>query len=952
MKQLKKVLNVLFIAAFVTSVLFVTGCSSSNVQNKSNGNQLPFDTGIKQGLLSNGMSYFIRENGEPKNRIQLRLVVKAGSCMEEDDQKGVAHFVEHMCFNGTEHFEKSAIVDYFESIGMGFGPEVNAYTSFEQTVYMLEIPADDPEILKTSLMVLHDWASAVTFDPAELEKERGVVVEEWRLRNQGINGRVTDVVIPLVLKDSRFEERLPIGSMDVIKNISVERVKDFYNKWYRPELMSVVAVGDIKSSVLENAIKEVMGPIPASENKIKSPEFKVPMQTQKKVEIMRDKELNIMQVEIYEQSKDNTPITTVEQLRNEYALNMVANIFNMRLQEISTTPTAEWLGAGVSSSGFANNNPLYVMSIYPKTDRFEQAFKVFIDEYERLITHGVTEAELNRTKQSFLQEIQQTYANKDKHPSANYADTMVNTIVTGRIYLSDDDYLKIGTEITNQITAEEVLEAAKNAFGNRGTLMVVLVPETMNVPSEKEIINIWNNYESEAAKEAYVDDTGDNILMEKPAKKAKVTEKKALKELGGNQYTFENGVKIITKKTDFQKDSIVIYGGSKGGYYQLKEEEIPSAKVAMEYAYYSGFNGKTLSQLQKMLTALNMNVGFEINDVEECFFGNANKTNIEETLQFINIAFSKKQFTEEGWETLINQYKQIAETYGAQPSRVFNDKKNEMLFGNTIYYAPWNMDYINKMNPEIAERVLRERFGNPADFTFVFVGDFNEKQLVELCSYYLGTLETNKNFEETKYVYFPFPESSKTETVKKGIDQKGEVYMCFGGELPECNDIEVSFKESTIINQLASLLDIRLREVIREDKGGSYGVSVGGFIDGWPERFYKVYIDFGCEPVREEELQAAVIETIKDVQSGNISDEVITKLKESYTRNVETSMRNNYWWVNRISSEILFTYEPVWYTNNTGRVNEWITKEALIDAANKYLDTNKIVTAYLKPEED
>ena len=219
-----------------------------------------------------------------------------------------------------------------------------------------------------------------------------------------------------------------------------------------------------------------------------------------------------------------------------------------------------------------------------------------------------------------------------------------------------------------------------------------------------------------------------------------------------------------------------------------------------------------------------------------------------------------------------------------------------------------------------------------------------------MCSYYLGTLETNKNFEETKYVYFPFPENSKTETVKKGIDEKGEVYICFGGELPECKDIELGFKESKIIDQLASLLDIRLREVIREDKGGSYGVSTGGYIDGWPERFYKVYIEFGCEPVREEELKAAVIETIKDIQSGNISDEVITKLNETYSRTIETSMRNNYWWLNRISAEVMFTYELLWYTKNTGRVNEWITKEALIDAANKYLDTNKVVTAYLKPE--
>ena len=233
MKKLKSLFVALAATAVLASAFMVTGCSSSQVQSKSNGNQLVMDSSIKQGKLDNGMSYFILKNSEPKNRIQLRLVVKAGSCMEDEDQKGVAHFVEHLCFNGTEHFEKSAIVDYFESIGMQFGPEVNAYTNFEETVYMLELPADDPEILKTSLMVLHDWASAVSFNPEEIDKERGVIVEEWRMRNQGLNGRITDKIVPLVLKDSRYQERLPIGSMDIIKNISYDRIKDFYKKWYR-----------------------------------------------------------------------------------------------------------------------------------------------------------------------------------------------------------------------------------------------------------------------------------------------------------------------------------------------------------------------------------------------------------------------------------------------------------------------------------------------------------------------------------------------------------------------------------------------------------------------------------------------------------------------------------------------------------------------------------------------
>ena len=293
MKRFNNVFKTIFVVAFVAALLLTTGCSSSKVEKGSSGSQLVQDSAIKQGKLDNGMTYYIRENGEPKNRIQLRLVVKAGSCMEDEDQKGLAHFIEHLCFNGTENFAKSAIVDYFETIGMQFGPEVNAYTSFEETVYKLELPADNPEILKTGLLVLHDWASAVSFDPEEIEKERGVIVEEWRLRTQGVNGRVSDKEISLLLKDSRYEKRVPIGDMDVIRNIPRERIIDFYKKWYRPENISVVAVGDIKAGVLENAIKEIMGTIAASEKETKLPSYKVPYQTQKKVEITAEEKKNI-----------------------------------------------------------------------------------------------------------------------------------------------------------------------------------------------------------------------------------------------------------------------------------------------------------------------------------------------------------------------------------------------------------------------------------------------------------------------------------------------------------------------------------------------------------------------------------------------------------------------------------------------------------------------------------
>ena len=950
MKRFNKVLQSIFVVAFVSALFLATGCSSSKVENKSTGKQLVMDSAIKQGKLANGMSYLLRENSEPKNRIQLRLIVETGSCMEDDDQKGLAHFIEHLCFNGTEHFEKSAIVDYFETIGMQFGPEVNAETNFEHTVYMLECPADDPEMLKTSLLVLHDWACAVTFDPVEIEKERGVIVEEWRARTQGVQGRISDKVIKALFKNSRFAERLPIGDMEIIKNISRERIMDYYHKWYRPENMTVVAVGDLKTSNLENVVKEIMGTIPASKNAEKIPAYNLPSKKQKELTVIRDKELNVVQVEFYQSVDDYEAITTLEQFRKDYALGFAADAINLRCQEITNKADSPWLFAGVGRAGLTNHTMFNVMQFYPKNGMFNEAFKIFLDEYERFMNFGPTDSEMQMLKQAYTQNIWANYDNRKNLSSAVFAGEMVNHVLTGRTLVSNDDTLKMSLDVVEKITAEEVLQTVREVFKDRGDTMFVYAPESISIPSDKEIEDIWKNYVGENSKVTYAEEKLVESLMKKPASKAKIVEKKSIKELGGTQYTFENGVKIITKKTDFQKNDIEIYAGSKGGYYQLNEKDVPSAKLAVEYSDLSGLAGYTPTQIQKYSATKNLNVNYGIKSTKEYFLASACKENIEETLQVINQVFTAPQFTEEAWTTLVSKYGELAETYGARPQQVFSEKIVEAIYGNTLWTLPKNKAFMSKLDAATAERVFKERFGNAADFTFVFVGDYDEKNLVDLCAYYLGTIQTNDSKEETKYVYFPFPEKSKTVNVNKGIDNNGYVYIGFGGELPQSNDIEKNLKESVIINQLSSVLDIRLREVIREDKSGSYGVGTSGYIDGWPERYYQVEIEFGCEPAREEELSVAVIDTIKDIKAGNISDELLTKVKESYSRSIETSLRNNGWWLDRFAAEIIYDYEPLWFTTNTNKAVDWITKEAIVEAANKYLNTERVVTGYLKPE--
>jgi len=935
------------LATALAVCLLLVGCASTSKKVK-NGTPLVWDAANKKGQLSNGMSYYVRKNSEPKNRITLRLAVKAGSCMEDDDQKGVAHFVEHMAFNGTEHFEKSAIVDYFEKIGMNFGADLNAYTTFEQTVYQLEVPADDPEMLETALLILKDWATAITFDQEQVDLERGVVTEEWRL-SQGLQGRVSDAQIALLMKDSRFADRLPIGDMDVIKNVSRDRVVDFYKKWYRPEFMSLVIVGDAETDVLESALKKTMGEIPASTSKLKLPKYTVPVQKDQNISFLKDPEQAYTIIQIFSQEEDTTPSTTVEDIRKNTARNIGDYVFNQRLNELAMTPDSVWLQAFNSSATISNFTTFYYMTVVPKDGMFTECLQKVLDEYDRFMNFGVTESEVARIKTAFLAETEQNYNNRDKTYSSIFAENIVTADITGAILVDDTEYYNLMKEIIPAITIEEINTECRNAIADRGNLMFVQSSDKTELPSKEEILKIWKN-RSNSNLSAYQDDVSDDQLMVRPAAKGKVTSKKEIAELGVNEYILENGVRILTKKTDFEADTIIVRASSKGGTYQVSDEDVPSVNAGLNYVLLSGLNGMSYNQLIKKLTALNVGMNGDVTNTQEYLQGNIKADRIEPLLQLMYLFFTTEQFTKDGWNTLMPMLKEEARGFGSQPSQVFNARINEILYGNDIRYAPFNSDYVSKINQESAKKVFKERFGNPADFTYTFVGDIDEAELIDLCSYYLGTLKTSSDREETVYKYYNFPNGKISETVKKGIDKQGYTFMAFGGDLPAEPDIEVSFKEEFILYELEDLLNIKLRESIREDKSGSYGVGVDCNIEGYPKRFHRTQIGFGCEPERGEELADEVIAQIKKIQSEPISEDDIAKLKETARRERETNLRSNSWWLGKIEAVLVFTYQPLWYASDIEKAINWITVENIQAAANKYLNTENYVQVFLQPE--
>lgn len=937
--------RIIFVVSILLSCLFVSCKSTKNIQNNV---VLKMDSSITQGTLENGMTYLIKENNEPKNRILLRLVVKAGSVNEDDDQKGVAHFVEHLAFNGTKNFKKNEIVDYFEKIGMAFGPEVNAYTTLEETVYMLEIPADDPKMLTTSLLVLHDWASEVTFEQEEIDKERGIIKEEWRLR-QGVDAKIEEVQLSSLLKDSKYEKRRVLGDMDIISKVSRNSIVDFYKKWYKPENMAVVIVGDAKKDVLEKALKEIMNTIPKSSEPLEKTEYPIPSATKKSIREVKHTEQKYPIIQVFGEDKNYKPVTTYDDQRYQLALAVASSGFNQRLADLSKKPDNPWLEAIASGTYIVYQKFYNYMAILPKDNQFTPALQKFIDEYDRMILFGLDNNEFERIKTQILQVVEYNYTVRNKTPSVNHAGNMVYSALSGAVLLSAKDSYKISKQILNDLTLEEVNLAFKNAIKNRGTQMIIMSPNDYKVPPQTEIFNIWNNYTNAEVK-AYEEKKIQDSFMQAPTYKGKIVSKKEHKNFLGKEYVLDNGIRIITKKTDFEKDTIRMSATSLGGLSLVSDKDYPSAACCTDYALFSGSKNLSFEDIQKIASTKNIGFAPYISNTKEGINANSDNKSLESIFQLTHLYFTQATFNDDSWAYIKENFETIAKGYGNTPEDVLNAKIIEILAKDNIRYAPITNDFVKKMNQKTSEKIYRERFSNPADFTFVFAGDFNETKLLDLCCTYLGSLKTTSNHDEYVSTQYNFPKGITKETVYKGKDGKGLVTICFGGKLAPAENVEQTYIDYQLINQLRSLLDIRLREIVREDKGGTYGISVSADLWGNKERQYEFFLNFGCEPKRQEELTQAILAEIEKIQKEGVSQEYIQKINEAYHRATEMNYQKNDWFINQITSAFVFKTVKEDFTNNELTITKLTTSETMQELANKYLNTKNYVCVYLKPE--
>lgn len=908
--------------------------------------EIPFDSKVVTGKLDNGLTYYIRPNAKPENKVELRLVVNAGSILEDDDQQGLAHFCEHMCFNGTEHFEKNELVSYLQSLGIEFGGDLNAYTSFDETVYMLPVPSEDPETVDKGLLVLADWANGVTFADEEIDKERGVILEELRI-GQGAQQRMRDEYFPELFKNSMYAERLPIGKKDIIENFEYDVIRRYYKEWYRPDLMAVIAIGDLEVEEMKKKIEEKFGSIDMPKEYRERQEFEVPDHKETYVSVVSDKEAPYTMIQLM--YKDDTEET---QIWNDYRRDLTESMYNgmlrARLSELTKSATPPFMFGSTSYSGMVRTKNAYSSFAVVGPDGIENGLKTLLVENARVKQHGFTQTELDRYKKEYLTKLEKAFNEKDKTESSRYVYEYINHFLEDVPSPGIEAEFDFAKKALPTIKLEEVNALAQDWIKDYNRVVVISAPEKDGIvlPTEEEV-KTWLEEAEKTKVEAYVDATSDRPLMENIPEAAAIPieKREKIEDIGVDVIEFANGLKVVLKPTEFKNDEILVSAYSFGGTSLYNDEEFNSAAYGSDLVSESGVNGFTKIELEKLLASKNLRINPYIGSIKEGFSGNATPKDFETLLQLVNLYFTAPNYNEEAFKSIINKQKMFLPNLLQDPTTYYRDQVGRIVNNHHIRggYIP-SMEDLDKLDFEVAKRAYGERFANAADFTFFFVGNIDMGKDIELMQKYLGSLPENEVTESYVDHNILPPAGPIEEVVKKGQDEKSMVTIYFTAEAP------YNQEDKYLLESLGDVLSIKLIENLREEKSGVYGVGARGSMSKLPDGKYRFSIGFPCGPENVDKLIAAAMAEVEKVKTDGPTQEDIDKTKETqrldYKENLE---KNNYW---------LRALESAW-TNDSNPSNI-LKKQEMIDAldieslkatANMYLKEEAKIQVVLLPEE-
>jgi len=906
------------------------------------GNLLPVDPDVIIGKLPNGLTYYIRKNTEPKNRAELYLVNKAGSVLETDAQRGLAHFTEHMAFNGTRDFPKNELVNYLQKAGVKFGADLNAYTSFDETVYQLPLPTDSSKVFEKGFDILADWAGHVSFDPKEIDSERGVVLEEERLRGKNAQERLQNQILPILLNNSRYAERLPIGKEDILKTFKPETIKSFYHDWYRPDLQAVIAVGDFDPKRVEQLIKDNFSELKNPANEKPRTKYSIPATPGTAVKIATDKEFPYTLCEIVVKHPE-----TKVQTKADYLQNMRVNLFNQmlneRLSELTKQANPPFLFGRASYGGFLGHEDAFTSIAVAKPGELEKAIKAVVAETERARKFGFTQTEFDRAKQDALTQMENGYKERDKTKSVNFVREYQQNFLNGEAIPGIAWEYNFFKENVDKIQLSDINALAGKYISDQNRAVVVEAPEKEKdkLPNDKTLLE-WISSAGKSVT-AYVDNVSNKPLLAKEPTPGKIVSEKKDTVILTTTLTLSNGVKVILKPTTFKNDQILINGYHFGGTSLASDADFTSADMADNVIGNSGLADFNEIQLGKMLSGKNVHISPNITETTEGINGSSSPKDLETALQLVYLYFTQPRKDADIWQSSITQTKSVLANRSLDPTSVFQDTVSAVLSNHNFRRMVPSTERLDKASLDKAFAFYKDRFADANGFTFTLVGSFDIDKIKPLLEKYLGSLPSGKGDETYKNLGIHIPAGQLTKDVHKGIGDKSSVQLVFSG------DYDFNADNNLQVDALNEILNIKLIERLREKEGGVYAPGVRANMVKIPNQRYSIIVYFGCAPANVEKLINATMEEINKIKQNGPEAVDIQKFVAEESRSTEVQLKENTFWAAHLAASTQNGEDPDAVLHHIKDLSK-VTVQSVKDAANKYLSGSNLIKLILLPE--
>lgn len=857
--------------------------------------QIPIDPEIKMGKLDNGLTYYIRHNEEPKERASFYIIQNVGALLENDNQNGLAHFLEHMAFNGTEHFPGKGILNTLEKHGIAFGRNINAYTSFNETVYNLsDVPVNDPGLIDTCLLVLNDWSNYLLLTDEEIEAERGVISEEWRTRRDA-NFRMRATFFPALMGDSKFSERDIIGNLEVIKNFDYETLRSFYHDWYRTDLQAIAIVGDIDVAEVEAKVKNLFGKIPAIKDPQPRPFFDIPEHKDTRFVVATDPEASQNMINIYIKHQ-GTPVDKKDAvyLRNQYIANLFNSMTGARITELLQKGEPPFIMGSISYGSFLRGYDVLSIAAASSPEDETKALKAIYTETERITRHGFMPGEFQRAKSNLLTSMKSAYDQRDKIHNDIYIRGIQTHFLSGEPLTSPETDWQIGQLLLESISIEDVNAAKDEWITDNNRVIIVMGPENAVHLDEEKALSILNEVK-ETEIEPYEDVEIVTKLISDELPGSTIVASRSLDEFGAIEWKLSNNATVIYKHADFEKDNVAITGFSKGGMSAISADQLETIMMLPQFIGSFGTGDFDAIALRNALTGKKVSVQSNIGELTETISGSSTPKDFETMMQLVYLNFESPRFDKQAYDALFSRFNAFLPNLENDPKKIMSDSL-QLIFTN---FHPrtklLNTKFLEQLKFEDMEELYKDRIKDAGDFIFIIVGNIDEETVKQNVEYYIGSLTDDPRTESWTDHNVKQPEGRIEKKIEIPLETaKANVNIIIR------NDFNYTPETNLYLNMLKSILTLRYTEEIREKEGGTYGVSVSASNSHFPAEEKTLQMNFDTDPEKADYLKSILFREIENIAKNGPTAEDLDKVVKNMKKNREQSKEHNSYWMNTI----------------------------------------------------